>query len=106
VFSQNYKFRHKAVPKGYLNAHSRQSLLPIKLKAQAYAKQAYDLTRSLPKGYVKDGTVDYTKYLQNGINNNKNVLFPDLPLLINKTGLTLKSGTTIVFPDKSRLKIE
>src|SRR5690606_19325967 len=36
----------------------------------------------LPKNYVKDGTVDYTNYLQKVLNENKNVVFPNFPIRI------------------------
>jgi hypothetical protein len=63
----------------------------------------YDLTRSLPSGFVRDGSVDYTDYLQNGINANQNVIFPDFPVLVNSKGIVLRSNTNVVFAKNSKL---
>ena len=63
----------------------------------------YDLRRSLPKGYVDDGSVDYTKYIQKGIDENSNVLMPNFPILINDGGLSIRSNSNIAFQDKSSI---
>src|SRR5690606_36315193 len=57
----------------------------------------------LPKNYVKDGTVDYTNYLQKVLNESKNVVFPNFPIRINDTGLVINSGSIILFPVNSKL---
>jgi len=62
-----------------------------------------DLTRYLPKGFVKDGTVDYTNYLQKGINENTIISFPNFPILINEKGLFLKNDQEVNFPINSKL---
>lgn len=67
--------------------------------------RCYDLTNSLPAGYVKDGTVDYTTYLQKGINDNGDVVFPDFPVQVGITGLTFKSNTTVLFRNNSLIKM-
>ncbi len=64
---------------------------------------SYDLTASLPKGYVKNGTVDYTSYLQAAINKNSNVTFPNFPVLVDDAGLSLKSNSTVNFLSGSQL---
>src|SRR5690554_2330265 len=46
----------------------------------------------LPSNYVEDGTRDYTSYVQQAINENQNVRFPDFPILINDTGIFLRSN--------------
>lgn len=56
-----------------------------------------DITVFLPKNYVKDGSVDYTEALQNGINSQSNILLPNFPLLINDKGLVLKSNSVVMF---------
>src|SRR6476660_8447368 len=43
----------------------------------------YNITKSLPSGYVKNGTIDYTKYVQAAINNNSVVVFPNFPILVS-----------------------
>jgi hypothetical protein len=57
----------------------------------------YNITSSLPSGYVKDGTQDYTKYVQAAINKYANITFPAFPILINVTGLKIGSNKTITF---------
>ncbi|GEM52277.1 hypothetical protein EB1_20670 [Empedobacter brevis NBRC 14943 = ATCC 43319] len=62
-----------------------------------------DLTSSLPKNYVKDGSVDYTSYLQKMIDTHNNILFPNFPIRINYNGLKLKSNSVYKFQSKSKL---
>lgn len=66
-------------------------------------KNYFDLTNCLPIGFVMDGSVDYTKYIQKGIDENENVLMPNFPLLINEDGIKAKSNSKIVFQEKSVL---
>jgi hypothetical protein len=56
-----------------------------------------DITLYLPNNHVKDGSIDYTDVLQNGVNSHSNILLPNFPLLINDNGLILKSSSTVVF---------
>ncbi|MDB5013432.1 MAG: right-handed parallel beta-helix repeat-containing protein [Daejeonella sp.] len=58
---------------------------------------SYDLRSALPAGYVTDGSVDYTTYVQTALNKNANITFPAFPILINDTGLFLRSNQTITF---------
>ncbi|SIR12489.1 right-handed parallel beta-helix repeat-containing protein [Chryseobacterium sp. RU33C] len=55
----------------------------------------------LPKGYVKDGSVDYTNYIQKAIDANKNVIMPDFPLMT--TGIFAQSNSQIYFQKNSAL---
>jgi hypothetical protein len=57
----------------------------------------YNITSSLPSGYVKDGTRDYTGYVQAAINKYSNITFPAFPILINAAGLKIGSNKTITF---------
>jgi hypothetical protein len=63
----------------------------------------YDLTKALPKGYKKDGSIDYTTYLQNAINKYQKVLMPNFP--IATSGLILRSKSEIFFQENSLLKL-
>jgi len=65
-----------------------------------------DLTKYLPQNYVKNGSVDYTNYLQIGVDMNSYILMPNFPILINKNGLQLHSNQTIVFQENSSLIME
>ncbi|MEK6449960.1 MULTISPECIES: right-handed parallel beta-helix repeat-containing protein [unclassified Myroides] len=60
----------------------------------------------LPNGYVKDASVDYTEYLQDVLDNYDNIVFPDFPILINDTGLILRSSTKLDFEDGGRLVLK
>lgn len=66
-------------------------------------QQYYDLTSALPKGYKKDGTVDYTNYLQAALNKFNNVLMPNFT--IATTGLLAISNSHIKFQQNSKLKL-
>src|SRR5690606_13000285 len=57
----------------------------------------------LPKNYVKDGTIDYTGYIQKAIDENKNIVLPNFPILINDGGLKLKSNFNLFFQKESAL---
>lgn len=61
----------------------------------------YDLTKALPKNHKKDGTIDYTSFIQNGINKYSKVKMPDFP--VATTGLVLKSNSNLYFQKNSSL---
>lgn len=60
----------------------------------------------LPKNYVKNGTKDYTAFLQKAIDENKYVLLPNFPIRINDFGLDLKNNSVIVFNKKTEIKLK
>lgn len=99
--AQTWKFNYATIPSQY--QPTAANLAPYRQQAAAAKSGAYDLTKSLPQGYVTDGSVDYTKYIQQGINSNTNVVFPNFPVLINHTGISLKSNSIVVFDEQSRL---
>jgi hypothetical protein len=66
----------------------------------------YNITSSLPAGYVKDGSVDYTTYVQNAINKYSNITFPAFPIMIDDKGLTIGSNKTITFLTGSKLLLK
>ncbi|HVI48427.1 MAG TPA: right-handed parallel beta-helix repeat-containing protein [Chitinophaga sp.] len=70
------------------------------------AVSTFDLTTVLPKGYVQDGSVDYTSYLQNGLDKHKDVTFPAFPVLVNDKGLSVGSNSNIYFKPGSRLQLQ
>lgn len=65
----------------------------------------FNLEKSLPKGYVKDGSVDYTKEIQSSLDMYRHVIFPDFPVLINDVGLKVKSNSKIEFQKNSLVKL-
>jgi len=66
----------------------------------------FDLTSALPAGYVKDGSVDYTTYVQAALNKNSNITFPAFPILINDTGLFLRSNSVLTFLTGSQIRLK
>lgn len=63
----------------------------------------YNVVNSLPAGYVTDGSVDYTHYLQGALDSNSELEFPGFPILVNDTGLKVRSNQTITFLPGSEL---
>jgi len=89
-------WKYKVVSQDMVNAFNKHLYLTNK-------NDFYDLTLSLPIGFVKDGSVDYTSYIQDALDVNRKVIFPNFKLLINKKGLVVKSNSVIYFSDKSKL---
>lgn len=75
-------------------------------KNYSYPSTAYKVTSALPSGYKKDGSVNYTEYIQKAIDENKEVVFPDFPVLIGKPGLRVESGKKIYFQENSKIVME
>jgi len=68
--------------------------------------EAFYLEKALPVGFVKDGSVDYTRYIQAAVNNNSEVVFPAFPLQINDQGLVIKSNKIITFLEGGKLVLK
>lgn len=60
----------------------------------------------LPAGYVRNGSVDYTDYIQLAINRNDKIIFPAFPLLVNDKGLKIGSNKSIVFLKGSEIRLK
>lgn len=101
---QGNSWSYKNVPPNY--ADSFTDITAFHDQIAGISNRAYDLTKSLPANYVKDGSVDYTKYLQDGINANKIVIFPNFPILVNHQGLSLISNSTVIFRKNSQLILQ
>src|SRR5690606_3254915 len=54
-----------------------------------------NLVDYLPKGYLKNASVDYTSIIQKVLDTHRKVVFPTFPILINDNGLILKSNSEI-----------
>ncbi|MDR2270653.1 MAG: hypothetical protein LBF27_07080 [Sphingobacterium sp.] len=67
---------------------------------------AIEVEEFLPKNYVKDGSVDYTNFVQKALNRGGKILFPGFPILINDQGLILKSNSDIYFSKNSKLSMK
>ena len=70
------------------------------------ASKSVLLTDYLPANYVKDGSVDYTSFIQFVIIQHKNIVFPNFPILINDNGLKIPSERTLTFLEGSELRMK
>ncbi|SMO83651.1 Right handed beta helix region [Chryseobacterium rhizoplanae] len=94
------KFSYKDVPDTYIKKTEVTSSFNT-LKAKSF-----EAVKLLPNNYKKDGSEDYTAYIQKAINENVTVLLPNFPILVNDKGLQLKDNTTLLFDDNSQLKLK
>ncbi|GAA4087082.1 hypothetical protein GCM10022392_05070 [Mucilaginibacter panaciglaebae] len=60
----------------------------------------------MPAGYVKDGSKDYTTYLQDAINKYTDITFPAFPIMVNDKGLVVGSNKTLTFLAGSKLIVK
>jgi hypothetical protein len=99
TYSQKKDFVYKKNP--YL--HSNVNKSARKTDENKIFKNAIDLTKYLPANFAKDASIDYTAYIQKGLDENRIVIMPNFPLLVNENGLTMKSGSKIQFQKYSSL---
>jgi hypothetical protein len=86
---------------------SELSDLPPNLAATtAVSSTSYKLENSLPKGYVKDGSKDYTTYIQAAINKYADITFPAFPIMVNDAGLIIPSNRKLSFLTGSKLVLK
>ncbi|MBC7913373.1 MAG: hypothetical protein H7Y07_04545 [Pyrinomonadaceae bacterium] len=79
---------------------------PDALSATGIISTSYYLEKSLPAGYVKNGTKDYTSYLQAALNKYSNIVFPGFPILVNDGGINIGSNKTITFLPGSEIRLK
>lgn len=96
-------FKYFNIPVKYLNGFGKHILTGNLVFETSGQNKAIDLTNLLPDRYVRDGSIDYTKYIQAGLDTYSNVVFPDFPVLINDQGLSLKSNSNIYFSSNSKI---
>jgi hypothetical protein len=78
----------------------------VKLAATGIISTSYYLYKSLPSGYVKDGSKDYTSYVQAAITKYPNVVFPAFPILVNYNGINIPSNRVITFQSGSEIRLK
>ncbi|GEN72335.1 right-handed parallel beta-helix repeat-containing protein [Chryseobacterium lathyri] len=98
------QFQYRKIDNSLISAFDRRAEIK-KIKLELFSK-AKNLTDYLPKNFSKKGDVNYTKYLQVGINDNKKVILPDFPVLIDFGGLRLQSNSSVLFQENSKLLLE
>lgn len=69
-------------------------------------KSGFKLVDALPKAFKKDGSIDYTDFIQRALDVHKVVIFPDFPILISNKGLNLKSNSILYFGDNSEIVLK
>jgi hypothetical protein len=74
--------------------------------ADGITSSSYYLENALPSGYVKDGSRDYTSYVQAVVNKYSNIVFPAFPIQINNSGILIGSNKTITFKEGSELRLK
>jgi hypothetical protein len=90
------KFKYQSIhPSDYFSDTAYQSQFNDEIR-EIYEK-GFNIKDALPEGYLKDGSVDYTKYIQQAINQYSYLIFPSFPLLIKDNGLDFHSNTHAVF---------
>lgn len=93
LFSQTVGYVYTRVPEKYLSRlNKNKAVFNTDLNG-------VDVRSFLPKNYKKDGSVDYTSYIQSAIDKNNTVIFPNFPLKIGVGGLSLRSNNTLIFED-------
>ncbi|WP_175622846.1 right-handed parallel beta-helix repeat-containing protein [Chryseobacterium schmidteae] len=70
-----------------------------------YKKKAYSAEKMLPQNYKKDGSVDYTQYIQHALDKYNVVLLPNFLIKVNDKGLVLHNNQVLLFQPKSALKL-
>ena len=101
ISAQN--FSNKNLPEIALKAYLSQRTDNI-VGAQNLAS-ATDITKYLPQRYSKKGDIDYTDYLQKGIDNHNIVLLPNFPIAVNTKGIKLKSNSKVIFQPNTLLRL-
>ncbi|MEO8582597.1 MAG: right-handed parallel beta-helix repeat-containing protein [Flavitalea sp.] len=93
--------------KVYVEAHaSSKKQFERNTSQNITVANAYDVSGSLPSGYVKDGSKDYTTYIQQALDAHDDIVFPAFPLLVNETGLKLHSNHNLLFTKGSQLLLK
>ncbi|MBC7913375.1 MAG: right-handed parallel beta-helix repeat-containing protein [Pyrinomonadaceae bacterium] len=75
-------------------------------KATSKLSSVHNIISDLPVGYVKDGSADYTIYIQRAIDRYDDLIFPAFPLLVNDSGLNIGSNKTLTFLKGSELRLK
>ncbi|ROS19506.1 hypothetical protein EDF65_0195 [Chryseobacterium nakagawai] len=101
IFAQ---FQYKKIEDSLLLPFNKKVEIK-KIRSTLFTK-AKNLTDYLPKNFSKNGDVNYTKYLQKGIDDNKKVILPDFPVMIDFGGLRLTSNSSVLFQENSKLLLQ
>lgn len=67
---------------------------------------AYDATLELPKNADKSGKTNYATHLNRALKNNRIVVLPDFPVMVDVKGLQIPSNTKLYFRKNSKLVMQ
>jgi hypothetical protein len=84
----------------------QESVPTTTVAADGIIATSYYLENSLPSGYVKDGSKDYTSYIQAAVTKYPNIVFPGFPILVNDTGFKVGSNKVITFLPGSEIRLK
>lgn len=101
TFSQNGQYRKIVGVPSYIQKYDKKSETERLKKNYNFI----DATTYLPNGYVTDGSVDYTTFIQKAISSNRYVKMPNFPFAINDKGIEIQSNQIILFDNNSKLKL-
>lgn len=96
----------------HLNSSNRNSFkisdFPLEnlLASTIVPANAYNIENALPTGFVRDGSIDYTPYIQQAIDQYSIISFPGFPILINDTGLKIGSNKALYFLNGSEIHLK
>ena len=78
----------------------------LKLATTGITLSSYYLVNALPAGYVKDGSRDYTSYVQAAVTKYSNIVFPAFPIQVNDKGIIIGSNKVITFEPGSQIRLK
>jgi hypothetical protein len=99
VYAQGFKYKEVQDVPSFIRKYN-EGIESARLR-RAY--KFIDARKYLPKGFVKDGSIDYTKYIQAALTQNENVIMPNFPVLISDSGIEIPSNRKVLFNVKSLL---
>lgn len=76
-------------------SETRKKVNSIAVAKKVQYTDMINIVDYLPKNYVKDGSIDYSKYVQKALDKHSKVNFPNFPILIS--GLNVKSNSVLNF---------
>ncbi len=99
--AQKFSYKKIVDVPTFINSYNENTSLENLIKKE----KPIDITKYLPKNHKKDGSIDYTQYIQKGINENRSILLPNFPILINDKGLDILNNSVVIFNKKSFIKL-
>lgn len=103
-FAQS-NFNYNEVPDSLREKYEISQVQILEIQDSLFSS-AVNLEYYLPSSFSKDGDVDYTEFLQKGIDQNKLIVMPNFPIIVNENGLKFYSDSKVLFQKDSKLIME